>query len=98
MGSIEVYDHKSQRWIQYVPDHRKWEQHFSDLSAGRVRPDHKGRYIVGSGARWRPETTLKVQLVTPVAQTLEMAKSELASPKVIRGRKRRRTFNQLDES
>jgi hypothetical protein len=50
---------------------------------------------VGSGARWRPHThkvepeTPKVELVTPVAQTLEMAKSELARQKVIRGKKRR---------
>lgn len=97
MGSIEVYDHKTQRWMPYVPDHKKWEQHFSDLSEGRVRPDHKGRYIVGSGTQWRSETP-QVQLVTPLAQTLEMAKSELAPPKVIRSRKRRRSFNQLEES
>jgi len=58
---------------------------------------------VGSYARWRPNThkvesdTPKVELVTPVAQTLEMAKSELARQKVIRGKKRRGSFNQLDE-
>ena len=34
----------------------KWEQHFVDISQGRVRPDHKGRYIVGSEARWRLST------------------------------------------
>ena len=94
MGSIEVYDHKNRRWIPYVPDHKKWEQHFADVSEGRVRPDHKGRYIVGSGSR---STTPKVELVTPVAQNLEMAKSEVARQKGIRGKKRKLSFNQLDE-
>jgi hypothetical protein len=56
---------------------KKWEQHFADVSEGRVRPDHKGQNIVGSGARWCPDT-LKVKLV---AQTLEMTKSELARKK-----------------
>jgi len=84
MGSIEIYDHKNKRWVPYVPDYKKWEQHFTDVSEERARADHRDRYLVGSGARWRPNThkvepdTPKVQLVTPVAQTLEMAKSELA--------------------
>ena len=67
-----------------------------DISQGRVRPDHKGRYIVGSGARWRSSTvtaqdTPKLTMVTPIAQTIEMAKSELSSKnsKVIRGQKRK---------
>ena len=103
MGSIEIYDHKNKRWVPYVPDYKKWEQHFTDVLEVRVRADRRGQYLVGSGARWRPHTrkvepdTPKVELVTPVAQTLEMAKSELARQKVIRGKKRRGSFNQLDE-
>ena len=103
MGSIEIYDHKNKRWVPYVPDYKKWEQHFTDVSEGRARADHRGRYPMGTGARWRSHThkveldTPKVELVTPVAQTLEMAKSELARQKVIRGKKRRGSFNQLDE-
>ena len=100
MGSLEVYDHKKKAWVPYLPDPKKWEDHFRDLAEGRVRPDHKGRYIVGSGARWRSESPT-VELVTPVAQTLEMARSD---KKVIRGMtpKRRKTVrrtksvNQLD--
>ena len=93
MGSIEVFDFKNKQWIPYVPDLRKWQRHFEDISQGRVRADHKGRYIVGSGARWRSPTAssddLRVTMVTPIAQTIEMAKSELKSnySKVIRGRK-----------
>lgn len=58
---------------------------------------------MGSSAHLLPDThkvaldTPKVDLVTPVAQTLEMVKSELARQKVIRGKKRRASFNQLDE-
>lgn len=82
MGSIEIYDAKKGQWVPYVPDFKKWEQHFIDISEGRVRPDHKGRYIVGSGTRNRipspkPVDLPKVTLVTPVAQAIEMAKSEL---------------------
>ena len=94
MGSIEVYDSKLAKWVPYIPDFKKWEQHFIDISEGRVRPDHKGRYIVGSGSihRTTSKTTEhpKVTLVTPVAQAVEMAKSELEreTGNVIRGEKR----------
>lgn len=95
MGSIEVYDTKLSKWVPYVPDYKKWEQHFKDISEGRVRPDHKGRYIVGSGSRNKvspkqPEQP-KLTLVTP-AQAVEIAKSELRrEEKVIRERKRKAT-------
>lgn len=93
MGSIEIYDSVQGKWVPYVPDFKKWEQHFVDISEGRVRPDHKGRYIVGSGSRPNlapvPVDQPKVTLVTPVAQAIEIAKSELKREgKVIRGRKR----------
>ena len=82
MGSVEVYDPQKGQWVPYVPDYEKWIQHFKDISEGRVRPDHKGRYIVGSGSRSRDPPTKqieqpKVTLVTPVAQALEMTKSQL---------------------
>ena len=38
--------------------------------------------IVGSGVRWRSDTP-KIELVTPVAQTPEMVKLELARKKVV---------------
>jgi hypothetical protein len=83
MGSIEVYDVKEKKWVPYVPDFAKWERHFKDISEGRVRPDHKGRYIVGSGSRSSTTETRQptVKLVTPVAQAIEMAKSDLEREK-----------------
>ena len=54
MGSLEVYNHKDRKWVLYVPDIKKWEQYFVDVSTELVFPDHKGRYIIGSGSRRRP--------------------------------------------
>ena len=96
MGSIETYNQKTKEWVPYLPDYKKWMEHFADLSQGRVRPDHKGRFIVGSGSK---TDIPQLELVTLVAQTLEMANSELRRKggKVIRGKKRRRSYNQLEE-
>ena len=57
---LEINDQKNKRWVPYVPDYNKWEQHFTDVSEGRARADHRGQYLVGSGARRRPHT-LKVE-------------------------------------
>ena len=85
MGSVEVYDYKRREWIPYVADSEKWYQHLKDLRDGHVRPDYMGRYIVGSGAKQRRMTETEhkpvVQLVTPVAQAVEIAKSELTREK-----------------
>jgi hypothetical protein len=62
MGSIEVYDFKQQKWVPYTPDPEKWYQHFKDLSDGYVTPDHKGRYIIGSGNSRRRLKTLEAKL------------------------------------
>jgi hypothetical protein len=32
IGSIDVYDHRNRKWIPYVPDYKKWEQHIADVS------------------------------------------------------------------
>ena len=53
MGTREVYDYKPQKWVPYVSDPEKWYQHLIDLRDGLVHPDHLGRYIVGSGAKYR---------------------------------------------
>ena len=53
MGSIEVYEAKQEKWVPYVPDYNAWYQHFKDLRDGYVQPDHMGRYVVGSGRKYR---------------------------------------------
>ena len=58
----------------------KWEQHFKDISEGKVIPNHKGRYIVGSGSRKaanRHEDYFKIELVTPIEHVVKIAESEL---------------------
>ena len=89
MGSIEVYDYKRHQWVPYIPDYEKYYQHFKDMRDGYVQPDHLGRYLVGSGAKYRKmkesEESAKQQptlkLVTPVAQAVEIAKSEVKDDK-----------------
>lgn len=82
-----MYDASVHRWVPYVQDVDKWIRHFKDIRAGRVQPDHKGRYVVGSGSRTKEdERKLELTMVTPVAQAVEMAKSELKREgKSIRG-------------
>ena len=68
-----------------VPD--KWYQHLLDIRDGLVEPDYLGRYIVGSGEKHRRLKEMEakqtenqssvVNLVSPVAQATEMARSEI---------------------
>ena len=94
MGSVEVYDPKQQKWVPYIPDYDKWYQHFKDLRDGYVQPDHLGRYVVGVGERNRKlqeDQRPVVKLVSPVAQAVEMAKSEMErESKNARGNKRKK--------
>ena len=83
IGTREVYDCQQQKWIPYasVPD--KWYQHLLDVRDGYPERDSQGHYMVGSGRKYREMKEMRqkekpvVNLVTPVAQALEMAKSEL---------------------
>ena len=83
MGTRLVYDNQQQKWIPYVSDPDKWYQHLQDVRDGYAERDSQGHYIVGSGRKYRELKEMRqkekpvVNLVTPVAQALEMAKSEL---------------------
>ena len=82
MGSIIVYDYKLHKWVPYVSDPNKWYQHFLDLRNGYVQPDHLGRYMVGSGTKYRKLKEIEdqkpvVNLVSPIAQATEMAESKM---------------------
>ena len=83
MGTRLVYDYQQQKWIPYVSDPDKWFQHLLDVRDGYAERDSQGHYIVGSGRKYRELKEMRqkenpvVNLVTPVAQALEMAKSEL---------------------
>ena len=87
MGTREVYDYEQQKWVPYVSDPDKWYQHLLDMCDGLVEPDYLGRYIVGSGEKHRRLKEMEakqienqrpvVNLVSPVAQATEMARSEV---------------------
>ena len=83
MGTRLVYDYQQQKWIPYVSDPDKWYQHLLDVRDGYAERDSQGHYIVGSGRKYRELKEMRqkekpvVNLVTSVAQALEMAKSEL---------------------
>ena len=82
MGTREVYDYQQQKWVPYVLDPNKWYQHLLDVRDGYAERDCQGRYVMGSGRKYRELKEMRqnekpvVNLVTPVAQALEMAKSE----------------------
>ena len=82
MGTREVNKCQQQKWVPYVSDPDKWYQHLLDVRDGYVERDSQGRYMVGSGRKYREVKEMRqkenpvVNLVTPVAQALEMAKSE----------------------
>ena len=87
MRTREVYDYEQQKWDLYVSDPDKWYQHLLDMRDGLVEPDYIGRYIVGSEEKHRrlkemeakqiENQRLVVNLVSPVAQATEMARSEI---------------------
>ena len=60
-----------------------WYQHSLDVIDGYAKRDSQGRYIFGSGPKYREMKEMRqkekptVNLVTPVAQAIEMAKSDL---------------------
>ena len=75
-----------------MPDYDEWYQHFKDLRDGYVQPDHMGRYVMGSGKKYRKLKEMKargkeiemreqqrpiLKQITPVAQATEIAKSEI---------------------
>ena len=87
MGTREVYDYEQQKWVPYVSDPDKWYQHLLDMRDGLVELDYLGCYIVGSGEKHRRLKEMEakqienqrpvVNLVSPVAQATEMARSEV---------------------
>ena len=106
MGTRLVYDYQQQKWILYVSDPDKWYQHLLDVRDGYAERDSQGHYIVGSGWKYRElkemkslESKMETQrpvfnLVSPVAQATEMAKSELkrkVEDSITEGRRRTAT-------
>ena len=83
MGTREVYDIQQQKWVPYISDPDKWYQHLLEVRHGLAERDSQDHYMVGSGRKYRELKEMRqkekpvLNMVTPVAQVLEMAKSEL---------------------
>ena len=88
MGSRLIYDYNLQKLIPYLSDPDAWYQHLLDSSDGYPECDSQGHNIMGSGRKYRELKEIEahqkemqpgsiVNLVTPVAHALEMAKSEI---------------------
>ena len=78
-----MYDYQQQKLVPYVSDPDKLYQHLLDVRDGYPERDSQGRYMMGSGQKYRELKEMRqkekpvVNLVTPEAQALEIAKSEL---------------------
>ena len=83
MGTREVCDYQQQKWVPYVSHPYKWYQHLLDVRDGYAERATQGRYVMGSGLKYRELKEMKqkekpvVNPVIPVAKALEIAKSEL---------------------
>ena len=77
-----VYDYQRRKWVESNPDPDEIYQHLKDVRDGLVKPDYRGRYVIGSGRkRTASEQPHSVKLVTPVAKATERVISELKRKK-----------------
>lgn len=58
-----------------------WTRHFQRMAEGKLKPDHKGHYVVEKIQTGGVSKEPTIQFVTPVAQAVELAKSEVARRK-----------------
>ena len=83
--------------MTYVPDIEKWKKHFRDQAMGKTRPNAHGYYVVGDVQKGGEDDAMKqrIRVVTPVAQAVELAKSELNdSEELFRGKGPTKKVNQ----
>ncbi len=74
-----------------MTDVEVWQRHFVNMSKGKTKPDKYGHYFVDSvqrGGNNPPEPS--IQFVTPTAQAVELAKSELKQQEDDRNLNKRR--------
>ena len=65
--------------IKNKKDWSKWKDFFAREAAGQIPYSPSGWYIVDENPEWNKKRTEKpsINLVTPVAQTIEQAKADL---------------------
>ena len=62
-------------------DVETWKKHFTLMAEGKLRPNHKGHYIVHNKQKGDGVKEPEIKWVTPLAQDIELAKSELNEDK-----------------
>ena len=65
----------------------KWKTHFKRMATGSLRADYHGKYLVKGNQIGGTSSDANVKFVTPVAQAVELAKSELKEEKDYKGRR-----------
>ena len=65
------------------PEVEKWRRHFQRMAEGKIRPNHKGHWIVEDLQQGSGRENQTLQLVTPVAQHIAIAESMLKREKEI---------------
>ena len=87
--------------IKNKKDWSKWETFFVDMAQGKIPYSPSGWYIVDENPEWskrrKDPNKPAINLVTPVAQTLERAKADLKDEEkkkeqISRPKKRRHTL------
>ena len=63
----------------------KWKKHFKDMVAGKTRQNGRSKYVVSSNQTGGKSDDPPVKFVTPVAQAVELAKSELKEDESYKG-------------
>lgn len=63
--------------MNYVDDIEKWKKHFLLMSEGKIKPNDRGKYFVNSQSGGANSNEPRIQFVTPIAQAIELAKSQL---------------------
>ena len=58
-------------------DIERWKRHFRDMAEGKLQPAFLGKYLVSAEQSGGKSNEPNVKFVTPVAQAVELAKSEL---------------------
>ena len=55
----------------------KWKIHFKRMADGKLRPNPRGKYVIGANQSGGTSKEPTVKFVTPMAQAVELAKSEM---------------------
>ena len=85
-------------------DLETWTRHFRRMAEGKLQPNAKGYYVVDqtrdtNGPEDTDDDKLKINMISPVEQAVDLAKSEMQQQQQQqkgKGYKKKREADQLD--